>query len=477
MKSFVFDGKLTVDQLVEISREPAGASVASHVPEQLVAWHQAADRIAERQPIYGRSTGVGANRLTATATDLETHGRNLVRTHAVDAGESIPAEQVRSMLAVRLNQLIQGGSGIDPEIPFMLVRMLDADALPDVRVFSGVGTADLSALAGTALAMLGERPLSGPIEPLTEMRSDSALPFMSSSALTIGRAALVTAQLETVIRAQEKVFVLSAAASLANDSAFSPEAARAIPTDSAAEIAARLAHIHSESAWTPLRIQDPYAFRAFLATHDVAVEAIQRLHNVTERLMNTAQENPLFLEEPEMAVHHGAFHQAALAHELDSVAVALAQCAPILISRLKMMNDDAMTGLPKFLAPDAGGRSGTMIVEYVAASVMGDVLSAAQPMSIQTTVLSCGVEDDASFATTAVRQLEQSAQAYQILVGSELLVASRALRLRKESEVSISGPLKKVVMIANQLDPRCEDRDLRADLDLATELVARLGLR
>lgn len=223
-------------------------------------------------------------------------------------------------------------------------------------------------------------------------------------------------------------------------------------------------------------IAETFAYRAFLVTHAVLVDALARLRDVTERLINIAQESPLFMGNPERVVHHGAFHQAALAHELDAGAIALAQCAPILISRVKLMNDDTLTGLPRFLAPEGGGRSGTMIVEYVAASAMGDVLAAASPSSIHSTVLSCGVEDDASFAPTALHQLEGAASAYEVMLGCELLVSVRALRLRPPGTVILDGPLKDILSQLDALPAIMDDHDLREELDLAQALVRELGV-
>ncbi|MBN9613391.1 MAG: aromatic amino acid lyase, partial [Actinobacteria bacterium] len=193
--------RLTVHDVVEIAAG-ADVQVAAQAREEIAQHHRSANSIAESQPIYGRSTGVGANRLTAAGVDPVTHGMNLLRSHAVDAGPALDPGTTRAMLAVRLNQLLHPGSGIDPSVVDGLTRMLATNSLPELRRFGGIGTADLPALAGTALALAGERPVSGEgFEPIGPIRSDSALPFMSSSALTLAGAALATARLETLMRA------------------------------------------------------------------------------------------------------------------------------------------------------------------------------------------------------------------------------------------------------------------------------------
>lgn len=468
--TYTLPTKLTVEDVAAIAGG-AAVDVSETAREQVAAYHRSADDIAERQPIYGRSTGVGANRLSAAESDSVTHGMNLLRSHAVDAGPAIARETVRAMLAVRLNQLLHPGSGIDVSLVDGLAKMLDADAMPEIRRFGGIGTADLPALAGTALALAGERPVDrGGFHPIGSIRSDSALPFMSSSALTLAGAALVVARLQKLIRAELAAFALSAVALRANPSAFSAEAALAVAIPTADEQAARLAGLLGASDWSPVRIQDPFAFRGFLPAISMLDCATRRLREAVETLTSRAQENPRFFAEEGHAIHHGAFLETWLAHELDATAIALAQNAPLALARLRFANDDSFTGLPRFLSP--GGRgSGTMVVEYLVASAMGDVHAASAPVSVQSAVLSCGVEEDATFAPTALDQLERAVTAFETMVASEILVAVRAHRLRGPDAGSVPPRLARLVAIARRLPEEMADRDLRGDVELARELV------
>lgn len=478
MEECVMKGQLGIDDLVEISQRKYSIRIDPARYQLLEEMYRQASVIAGKSEVYGRSTGVGANRHTRTTADPYTHGRNLLRSHAVDAGESVSHDVVRALMAIRLNQILQGGSGINPVIAEMVVQMLNADAIPDLKMVGSVGTADLAALAGIGLAMLGERPVSAPLEPLSDIGADSALPLMSSSALTIARSALLIHRLESLILAQEHVFLLSAVGTHAQPDAFSMDAAQAIPSDTVRVVAQRLSELRAGSRWKALRIQDPYAFRTFLGTHDVVVGAVLRLKERVEKLMNIAQENPLFIPGSEKVIHHGAFHQAHLAHELDATAIALGQSAPLAVSRIKFLNDDAMTGLPRFLAPEAGGSSGTMIVEYVAASALGDILGATAPAGVYSTVLSCGLEDDASFATTAANKLERAVEATEILVAAELVVAARAVRSLPVEELTLDGPLKHTWhTVESTLSPEMADRDLRGDLESARTLIGVLGCK
>lgn len=467
---YTLPAKLTVHDIAAIA-DGARVGVSDSALATIAEAHRAADRIAQEQEVYGRSTGVGANRLTSTATDPRTHGMNLLRSHAVDAGPAHDPASTRAMLAVRLNQLLHPGSGIEPGVVEALARLLSSGSLPEVRRFGGIGTADLPALAGTALALTGERPVSEQgFEPLPHIAADSALPFMSSSALTIGTSALAAARLDRLVHATLAIFALSAFAARSNRAGYSEHAAEAIGSPTSSRNARTLSTLLDDSTWTPMRIQDPFAYRGFLPSFSVVTVALDRLRECIERLTALAQENPRFFPENGSAVHHGAFLENWLAHELDATAIALGQYVPHSVGRIRFMNDDAVSGLPRFLAPNLGGSSGTMIIEYVAASAMGEIFSSIAPLSTQSAVLSCGVEEDATFATGSVAKLERSLDAYEVMLACELLVSVRAARMRTD-DAKASSRVREVLEIASKLPSSVEDRDLRPDLEIAQTLL------
>ena len=122
--------------------------------------HAFADEVAESRPIYGRSTGVGANK-DLVQPDPDSQALQLLRSHATSSGQLRSAQRVRAMLVIRLNQLASDGNGISPGVLDALESMLTADALPPVREGGSVGTADLAALATTALVLVrrgGQQP-------------------------------------------------------------------------------------------------------------------------------------------------------------------------------------------------------------------------------------------------------------------------------------------------------------------------------
>ncbi len=122
----------------------------------------AARQIAATGRVYGRSTGVGANRNEDVPTEAAAeHGLRLLRSHAGAIGDELPAREVRAMLAVRANQLLAGGAGLRPTVVTALCEALESGVYPVVNEFGSVGTGDIAALAQVGLALVGSIPGAG----------------------------------------------------------------------------------------------------------------------------------------------------------------------------------------------------------------------------------------------------------------------------------------------------------------------------
>jgi len=437
-------------------RESAQLSDAARI--RAARSHSFAEEVSAERHVYGRSTGVGANRTIAVG-DPDAFAVALLRSHATSAGPARSPERVRAMLAVRLNQLAAGGSGADPDLLDGLAAMLAADALPPVREFGSIGTGDLSALARTALALMGELPTSQPLPAPVTFGPHDALPFLSSNAATVADAALAHTALERLAHAALAVTALSFTAVDGNPEAFSPAVETATPFTGAREVCEALRALLPTP--TPAaRIQDPFGLRAVPQVHGSYLDSLAWLGDIVARYASAPSENPVLLPDVGVA-HHAGFHAAHLAQSLDGTVSAAAQSAQLSTARLAMLVEPSFTGLAPFLGNGTPGASGVMVCEYVAASALGSLRALATPAAVQTATLSRGVEEDASFASLAARQALDAVSAYRTVLACELVSAVRALRLRG---IEPAGPVA-------ELADDVVDRDLTADLDLAAELL------
>ncbi len=144
-------------------------------------------QLARGEPLYGVTTGFGSNaekllsasrqRPARLSGALENESlvaelqRKLIESHAVCVGEPLPADVVRAMMAIRINTLMQGHSGIRECTLGQLCDCLNADLLPVIPAQGSVGASgDLAPLSHLALMLLGrgEAILRGERMPASE---------------------------------------------------------------------------------------------------------------------------------------------------------------------------------------------------------------------------------------------------------------------------------------------------------------------
>lgn len=440
------------------------------------AWRLVTE-LSLRREIYGRTTGVGANRdLTVDEDSGPEHGMRLLRSHAGGAGDLMPRDQVRAMMLIRLNQLAAGGSGVHPRLLTALAEALTAGAVPLVHRTGAIGTGDLTVLAETGLTLAGERPwANGTLAPVPLDTSD-ALAFMSSNAATLADATLACLELDRLLRASHAVAALSYVALGGSPEAYATAVHAARPHPGQVQCAAELRRLLGMVGSPPpgKRIQDPYGLRAFPQVQGPALDATGYLRNVLTIEVNASTENPMVSLAAGDVFHHAHFHTAYLAVALDQARATVHHVAELSAARLGDLVEPSFTELPAFLADGPPGSSGVMILEYVAHDALAMLRQAALPVTLGTAVVSRGVEDHASFSTQAARQARAAATAYRQVLACELVAAVRALRMRQANLMDL--PVRDAFDLADAtLDPRTADRPLSDDLARAGTLLDALA--
>lgn len=463
------DGRhLSTRDIAALAHRTDTVSIADVARERVLASFEFGERTITQRPIYGRSTGVGANRDVVLA-DPEAQADALMRSHATTAGEPRSRERVRAMLAVRLNQLASGGSGVSPSVLEALGRMLADDSLPPVRELGSIGTGDLPALAITALALAGLVPTMPPMTSTIPMGIGDALPFMSSNAATIGDAALAVVQVRELAYAALVVGALTFVAVDGNIEAFEKAVERVTPFEGARFVCRTMRRLVGPDP-RAARIQDQFGLRTLPQVHGALLDQLALLDRTIVRMANAPAENPVLLPDLGLA-HHGGFHAAHLAQSLDATALSIAEAAQLSFARLTMLSEPAVTGLPPFLGDGTPGASGVMVVEYVAASALARLRAAATPASLQSITLSRGIEEDASIAALAAVQVLQAVADLRVVIACELMAAVRCVRMR-----SVPAPAALTAALADcaKLSADIRDRDLTEDLDVAGDILPDL---
>jgi histidine ammonia-lyase len=471
------DGQsLAVGQVTAVARGQARVAVSEEGRERAAQAARTAAAIAATRPVYGRSTGVGANRdQVVEAEDTEQAGLRLLRSHAGGGGPLISAELSRAMLVVRANQLAAGGSGVNPDVIGVLADGLNAGLAVPVHTYGAIGTGDLTALAATALCLLGEREWlpPGPGQPRFPLAAADALAFLSSSAATLGEASVACDDLAGLLAVSTLVAAFSVLAVQGSAEPYAEAVSRGRGRPGQESVAARLRALLAGDSWQPARIQDPYGYRALPQVHGAAVDAVARAAATVTSDINSASENPLVDVAGQAIWHNGNFHTAYLGLALDAVRAALFQTATLAAARLGTLMEPGLTGLTPFLGADPRPSSGIMILEYVANAAVADIRRLAAPAALGAAVLSRGVEDHAGFSTQGARATTDVVGAYREVLACELVAAVRALRMRAIRPAS--GELAAAFeLAATALPGDLHDRPLDDDLAVAQDVLDRL---
>jgi histidine ammonia-lyase len=477
----VLDGtSLTCADVAAIGRRLAQVEIGPAGHERASAAAVTARALIAGGAVYGRTTGVGANKgVQVGADDVQATGLRLVRSHAGGAGPLIAAEVSLAMVAVRANQIAAGGAGVDPGVLDVLADSVNRGLRPPARRYGAIGTGDLAALAVLALCLLGESdwlPSDGPggSQPRFSLDPGDMLAFLSSNAATLAEAAIACHDLSVLLAAGS---VIAALAHLAADASAEPYAeavqhARAHPGQ--VRVAADLRLLLAGEVSSAARIQDSYGYRALPQVHGLAVDAVEQATEVVTRELNAAAENPLVDVGGQRFWHNGNFHTAYVALALDAARAAVFQAASLSTARLGALLDDRATGLTPFLAHDTPPSSGLMIAEYTAHSALADIRRLAAPVVLGSGVLSIGTEEHAGFGTQAAWSATGVAQAYRVVLACELAGAVRALRLLGRRPAA--GPLQQAFDRADAVMPRAlADRPLDDDLAAGEQILTALA--
>ena len=440
---------------------PLAVVVTPAARERMAAGHATAEAVALRREVYGRTTGVGANRNVPVRGDLRAHTVRLLRSHAGGLGDPLPPAVVRAMVLVRLAQMAPGAGGSRPAVADALTGLLREESLPLLRDLGGIGTGDLTVLAQLGLALADAGALS--IEP------GDALPLMSSNAATFAVATLAWADLRDLLDAALGVAALTFHALRGNGEAFAAPLAAARPLSGLAAVSARMRSLISGGA-PAARLQDPFGLRCLPPVAGALHEALGALHDILAVEINAAAENPFFADGD--ALHHGGFHAAPCALALDTVRLALVSFAGLSTARLSHLMAPRLTGLAPFLAVDEPGASGVLIAEYLAADALGRLRAEAMPAVLGAASISRGLEEHASFAWQAAWQTRRAADQLRTVLALEWIVAERALRMGGVEVPALLRPARALLAV---LDPSLEDRPIGDDAALASGALDALA--
>jgi histidine ammonia-lyase len=440
--------------------------------------------------VYGVNTGFGSLARTRISADAVTElQRRLVLSHAAGTGPLLDDRIVRMVLAIKVNSLARGHSGVRRELIEALLALLEADVLPAIPSQGSVGASgDLAPLAhlSAALIGMGEMRVSGETLPaalglkragLSPLRlaAKEGLALLNGSQVSTALAAAGLFAARDVFAAALTAGALSTDAATGSDTPFDPriQALRGQPgqervakalRDLLAGSGIRASHLDCD------RVQDPYSLRCQPQVMGAVLDHLDFAAGVIEREANAVSDNPLVFPAEGEILSGGNFHAEPVAMAADVMAIALAEIGALSERRIALLTDQRMSGLPAFLVPEPGLNSGFMIPQVTAAALASENKSLAHPASVDSLPTSANQEDHVSMATYAARRLSDMAANTAGIVAIELLAAAQGVDLRRPLETS--PKLKEAMAAIRKHSPfLAEDRYIAPDIAAIKQLV------
>ena len=450
-----------------------------------------ADRIKSNDTIYGVNTGFG--KLASVRIDEEnllSLQRNLVRSHCAGVGEPLSHDVVRLIMALKCISLGRGASGVRVSIIELLQNLVKADIIPVIPGQGSVGASgDLAPLAHMAAAMIGEgdvfyqgqRMVSSKaleiagLEPIVlQAKEGLALLNGTQASTALALAGLFDAWRLAITSITTAALSIDAA--MGSSAPFHDEIHQLRGHQGQINSAQRLrglldgSEIRKSHQTGDERVQDPYCLRCAPQVIGACMDQLQFAGKTLQIEANAATDNPLILSDGSI-VSGGNFHAEPVALVADQIAIAVSEIGCIAQRRIALLVDPALSfGLPAFLAPDPGLKSGLMIAEVTSAALMSENKALANPRSVDSTPTSANQEDHVSMACHAARRLLEMNKNLSIILGIEAMTGAQGVELR--APLQTSGRLKSVI---SKIRVRCasldDDRMVSVDITELADLV------
>jgi histidine ammonia-lyase len=452
-------GTLSLADLRRIYEQPIRLQLSVHDRQQIAEASGLVERIvAAGDAAYGINTGFGLLAQTRIpAEQLELLQRNLLLSHAAGVGAPLPDAVVRLILALKVNALARGFSGVSMALVDALLALLAHEVYPLIPSQGSVGASgDLAPLAHLSIVLLGlgEVRIGGRILPALEglrraglepikLRAKEGLALINGTQVStaLGLAGLFGA--EDLLAAGIVAGAMSVDALKGSDSPFDARIHEARGQPGQIVVAAEYRALIAGSAIRAShldcsRVQDPYSFRCQPQVMGACLDLIRSCAATLGLEANAVTDNPLLFTDGGDVLSGGNFHAEPVAFAADTLALAIAEIGSLSERRIAVLVDPKMSGLPAFLVANSGLNSGFMIAQVTAAALVSENKTLAAPASVDSIPTSANQEDHVSMATHAARRLLAMVDNAAAVVGVELLSAAQGIDFHRPARSSSS---------------------------------------
>ncbi|KAB7499910.1 Histidine ammonia-lyase [Armadillidium nasatum] len=410
---------LTPDDLVMLGKGSYRIRLSKESEEKVVRARKIVDRIVRENKDYlWITTGVGKfARTVIPQSDIEAVQLNVIRSHSAGVGNPLSPDKTRMLLALRVNVLAKGHSGISLKTLQQYIDAFNASCLPWVPEKGTVGASgDLAPLSHLALGLLGEGKMWSPktgwgnaatvleaynLKPLS-LGAKEALALINGTQLISSFGAEAVVRAENIAKQGDIVASLTLEVLKGTSRAFDESVMKLRNHKGQQEVAKRLtALLHSETYPSEIaeshrfcnRVQDAYTLRCCPQVHGIVHDTINFVRGILTDELNSATDNPIILSDRGEIISAGNFHGEYPAKVLDYLAIAIHEMASMSERRIERLVNPAYSELPAFLVKEGGMNSGFMLAHCTAASLVSENKVLCHPASVDSLTTSGGTED------------------------------------------------------------------------------------
>ncbi|WP_077329424.1 histidine ammonia-lyase [Virgibacillus siamensis] len=441
---------LTMEEVRRVVFDHELVSLAGSSREKIMTSRQTVEQmLVEKQTMYGINTGFGKfSDVVIGDDDLDALQLNLIHSHACGVGEPFSEKISRAMLLLRANALIQGYSGVRPELIEQFLDFLNEGIHPVIPQQGSLGASgDLAPLSHLALALLGEGEVfynserttteealnSAGLSPIT-LKAKEGLALINGTQAMTAVGVITYLEMEKMLYQSEQVAAMTLEGLHGIIDAFDADLHRVRGHQEQMDVAERFRETLRDSGLTTrqgeLRVQDAYSLRCIPQVLGAAWQTVHYAKEKLETEINAVTDNPLIFSEENKVISGGNFHGEPIAFAMDFLKLGIAEVANVAERRIERLVNPQLNDLPPFLSPNPGLESGAMIMQYSAASLVSENKTLAHPASVDSIPSSANQEDHVSMGTIAARHALQMLQNTRNVVAIELICAMQAAAFR-----------------------------------------------
>lgn len=474
------------------------------------------DAAKNGREIYGLTVGVGLNKdhkvLSANgelSDEVKAASRRFnystLRSHSVAAGPILDPKLVRLAMAIRLNTLLNGGSGVQPRVAELYAEFLNKGVTPVIPTKGSLGDADITLASHVGSAMIGEWKVlvdgkevpaaealkAKNIKPLIPEGKD-ALGILSNSSVAMALTMDAAKAMGQILKVSPIVYGISLEGLNGNVAPFLSQTTAFHPFPGLQEKAKELREVLAGSyLWKKdpsRRLQDPLSFRTTVYTLSEAQNALNDLNKVIDVQINSSDDNPgvmvnadkadtqydqvaqYFIKTPKAEgaiIPTANFEVLPVALAVQRATVALGHVGHNAVQRTMRLDEPAFTDLSRYLAAKDNLGHAFGATEDTLVSIYAENIDLANPVSLDSFPVEGNIEDSASNLPRAAQRLKRATDNTFLVLSMELLHNTQAADLRKMQNKNFKmSPATEKLYKAYRVNSPFVDQDRIYTIDL-----------